>query len=264
MPRIIVSLTSFPQRINTVWLTIETLLRQTVQPDYIILWLSKEQFDTKNNLPRNLLSLEKRGLSIRLVEDDLRSHKKYYYSFKEYPDDFIITVDDDTFYNTKVIEYLWRTHLQFPQCICCNHSRLLCYNEQELLPYSLWKHNYKYNFLPSKQLCAIGVGGILYPPHSLHSLVEEKGLFMKLCPNADDLWLKTMSLLEGNAVVQSEYHSYFMPIRIRGNTTLSSNNVKFGNDDQLKQIRQYFINKIHRDIFSYNSIMFDAPVEKGI
>lgn len=87
---------------------------------------------------------------------------------------------------------------------------------------------------------------------------------MRLCPNADDLWLKSMSLLEGRTVVQSEYHSYFMPIRIRSNTTLSSNNVKFGNDEQIKQLRQFFNNKINRDIFSYNSIMFNVPGEKRI
>ena len=38
---IIVSLTSYPKRIGTVWLTIETLLRQSVKPDEIILWLAQ-------------------------------------------------------------------------------------------------------------------------------------------------------------------------------------------------------------------------------
>lgn len=258
MPKIIVSLTSFPQRINTVWLTIETLLRQTIKPDSIILWLSQEQFSTKERLPKNLLSLEKRGLSIQLVDDDLKSHKKYYYSFKEYPEDFIITVDDDTFYNTKLIEHLWKTHLAFPQSICCNHSRFICYNNrQELLPYASWKQNFEFNLQASKQLCPIGVGGILYPPHVLPSLVEDKDIFMKFCPYADDLWLKAMSLLGNNMVVQSEYHSYFMPIRIRKNTTLSSGNVKCGNDEQLKQLRQFLKNKINRDIFSFNSIVLN-------
>ena len=34
--KIIVSLTTFPKRIDSVWITIETLLRQTVKPDEAI------------------------------------------------------------------------------------------------------------------------------------------------------------------------------------------------------------------------------------
>lgn len=41
---IIVSLTTFPARISTVWITIETIFRQEVMPDRIVLWLAKEQF----------------------------------------------------------------------------------------------------------------------------------------------------------------------------------------------------------------------------
>ena len=46
---------------------------------------------------RNCLDQQKRGLTIRFCED-LKAHKKYYYAFKEYPDDIVITVDDDVIY----------------------------------------------------------------------------------------------------------------------------------------------------------------------
>ena len=42
--KIIVSLTSFPGRINEVWICIESLMRQTFKPDAIELWLSLKQF----------------------------------------------------------------------------------------------------------------------------------------------------------------------------------------------------------------------------
>ena len=58
---IIVSLTSYPKRIGTVWLTIETLLRQSVKPDEIILWLAQEQFKSIDVLPRELIELQKCG-----------------------------------------------------------------------------------------------------------------------------------------------------------------------------------------------------------
>ena len=46
-PQYIVSLTSFPARINTAHLAINTLLQQTFKPDRIILWLASEQFAKK-------------------------------------------------------------------------------------------------------------------------------------------------------------------------------------------------------------------------
>src|SRR5690606_22827294 len=71
---VVVSLTSFPARINTVWLVIESLLRQKVKPDKLILWLSKDQFSSIDVLPKRLKSQILRGLEIRFVEGDLRSH----------------------------------------------------------------------------------------------------------------------------------------------------------------------------------------------
>mgnify|MGYP000808865909 FL=1 len=95
--KIIVSLTSFPKRIDTLWITVETLLRQSMKPDEIILWLAEEQFNGIDSLPKALLEQQKRGLTIRFC-DDLRSHKKYYYTMQEYPRDIVILVDDDMFY----------------------------------------------------------------------------------------------------------------------------------------------------------------------
>ena len=82
--RYIVSFTSFPARINNVWLVVESILRQTQKPDMIILWLSKKQFSSLDVLPKSLLNLQKRGLTIKLKDEDFRSHKKYYYFLKEY------------------------------------------------------------------------------------------------------------------------------------------------------------------------------------
>lgn len=52
--KIVVSLTSFPARIKKVHIVIESLLNQTIKPDKIILWLSKEQFEHYYVLPSKL------------------------------------------------------------------------------------------------------------------------------------------------------------------------------------------------------------------
>lgn len=255
-PDIIVSLTSFPARINRVWLVVETLLRQSLKPKSIILWLSKDQFYNINCLPKRLVALEKRGLRIELVDGDIKSHKKYYYSFIEYPEDYIVTVDDDVFYNTHILEYLWRTHLRYPDCVCCNQSHIMTFEkDNKLLPYNQWRHNKNELLLtPSRSLCPIGIGGILYPPHSLHDMVISKTVFMECCPRADDIWLKAMSLLKGTAVVQTEYHSRYLPIINQNDARLSSNNIKHGNDIQIDSLREFFFAKYEYDPFSYESV----------
>ena len=95
--KIIVSLTSYPKRIDTIWLTITSLFKQSMKPDLIVLWLAKSQFKTLDDLPDSLKRLQKYGLKIKLC-DDLKSHKKYYYALKEFNEDIVILADDDMFY----------------------------------------------------------------------------------------------------------------------------------------------------------------------
>ena len=45
--KIIVSLTSFPERMDDVHYTLYSLLNQEFKPDEIILWLSQEEFPNK-------------------------------------------------------------------------------------------------------------------------------------------------------------------------------------------------------------------------
>ena len=103
---IIVSLTTYPGRIDTVWLAIETLLRQKIKPDMVILWLSKDQFPNLGTLPHSLLQLANRGLRIELRDGDLRSHKKYYFARQEFPNATLVLADDDIFYPSNMLKDL--------------------------------------------------------------------------------------------------------------------------------------------------------------
>lgn len=58
---IIVSLTSFPDRMNTIHMCLRSLLSQKMKPDKIILYLSKEQFEN-TEIPKKVLNLKQYGL----------------------------------------------------------------------------------------------------------------------------------------------------------------------------------------------------------
>lgn len=246
---IIVSLTSFPVRINRIWLVLESLLRQETKPDRIILWLSEKQFASSDKLPKRLLKLKKRGIEIRFCENDLRSHKKYYYALKEFSNSNIITVDDDVFYHSKTLSYLLDTKNKYPNTICCNEASNIKILDGKIMPYSEWE-NIIGASAPTFNIIPIGVGGVLYPPGALYSDVLNEKIFTETCFFADDIWLNVMSRLQGTKVTKTSFNSHYLPVINFKNITLNSINVRERlNDKQLASIRKYYTDNTNIDPF---------------
>lgn len=229
--KIIVSLTSYPKRINTVWLTIETLLRQTVKPDKIILWLADTQFSGMDSLPAELFGLQERGLTIRFCSD-LKSHKKYFYVMQEYPKDIIILVDDDMFYPYDTIKQLMRMHKRYPNDICTMTAQVMKPAFRSMP--SEWRNpRCKEKLVHSDQIQIFTGSGSLYPPHCLSNEAFDKEKIIKLCPYADDLWLTFMAK-RNNTKVTTKYPWRAFPITIynTGKDSLWRVNAEEGNNDK--------------------------------
>lgn len=234
---VIVSLTSFPGRIKSVWLTIESLTRQTCKPSKIILWLAESQFDSLEVLPKKLLRLQKKGLEIRFCED-IRSHKKYYFSMKAYPKHTIITVDDDTLYPENLVEALVRTSDKNPGVVCCNLAHWMSVKDGEINGYNEWGSGAQGCGEASHLLVPIGCEGVLYPPGTLSSEAFNIPTIRALCPLADDLWLKAMSTLNGcKAIKVSPISITYVNLLSSGIESLNKMNVdEHMNDVQLMAI----------------------------
>jgi len=240
-PKLIVSLTTFPARIKKVWIVIESILRQSHKPDMIILWLSKEYFKSLDVVPRKLRNLQKRGLEIRFVDEDIRAHKKYFYSLCEYPDDYIITVDDDIMYPTFIISKLVEYRDKHPKCLICHRSAKITTENKKIQPYINWI-GCEGEVGPSFNLFITTGGGTLIPPYSFHDDVLNKVLFKKLSLNSDDMWLNCMGRLKNTPTVKTNYYSACpLPIMYLNNPKLSTINVDNGKNDQmLNAIRTYY------------------------
>lgn len=215
-PKIILSLTTFPDRINTVSKTIKTLLNQTLKPDKVILWLAESQFPKKENeLPQELLNLQKFGLTIDWCED-IRSYKKLIPAIEKYPNDIIITFDDDIYYDNDVVENLYNSYLKHPKCIHANRGTRVDIVNEQIKP----KKNadiYWIRYLtPSFKNTIIGCGGVLYPPNCLHKTATDRNLFQKVIPTQDDLWFWAMALLNKTKI--QIVSSYDMQIKTVENT----------------------------------------------
>ena len=193
---LIISLTSFSQRLDNVYLTIESLMRQTLKASRIILNVCAKDFSEKN-IPESLKLQQKRGLEIAYIEEDLGPYTKYYYTLQNNPNSLILTVDDDIMYPVDLVSKLYGAYLEAPNVIHCHRAhRIRKSAKGQVLPYKQWDFNTQFS-QASFDIFPTGVGGVLYFPGCFDQDILNKELFLELAPGADDVWLKAMSLKKG-------------------------------------------------------------------
>ena len=239
-PKIIVSLTSFPQRINTVYIALQSIFCQSQKPDMVILWLAESQFPNKEkDLPIDLLEYTDFGLQIKWCKEDIKPHKKYFYAMQEYPEDIIITVDDDLTYEPRMIEKLFASYLHHPTAVSTVRAHLItCDEHGNIAPYASWIKEFTGVIgVPSMQLFSTSGAGTLYPPHCMDKELFNLENVKALCLDADDLWLKLMQVKKGTPVVLVAQNSGLQYISNTQKNALRESNVyKDGNDVQLNKI----------------------------
>lgn len=239
--KIIASLTTYPKRINTVWITINSIINQSLQPDSIILWLAEEQFPNKyEDLPSSLLQLQSKGLQIRFCED-LKSHKKYYYTLQEYPNDLVVLFDDDMFYPKDTIKKLYKLYQDNSHDVCTITTQLI--TPSIYTNPSKWQNpsiNQKIKHCSKVQI--FSGSGTLLKANMLDKTVFDKEAIKSICPYADDLWLTFMIYKHGNKITSLNRWRSF-PIGIYGTAADSLyyvNVVDNQNDKQWSNLIDYF------------------------
>lgn len=237
-PKFIVSLTSFPVRMKIVSYTIETLLSQTFKPDSVVLWLAEEQFPNgEYNLPKRLLRLKKYGLTICWC-NDIRSYKKLVHSLISFPEDILITADDDVYYPPCWLERLVNSYMLDKKSIHCHRGNIIkCDEMGSPMPYNSWGLSFLNDSMKGFNILMTGVGGVLYPPHLLYKDVVREDIFMSIAKDADDLWFWAMAILAGTQIkVVKNNLNDFLPIYMVGNQFLWTTNRVGGNDIVLSNL----------------------------
>ena len=202
--KIIVSLTSFPERIYDIHFCIYSLLTQDFKPDVVVLWLAEEQFPNKEaDLSEELLNLKKNGLTIKWCHD-IKPYKKLIPTLKEFPNDYIVTVDDDIFYNKSWLKDLWNQYSKYPNSIIASRVRRLNFNDNGLIDSYVNWNIIKERNEPSFLNFPTGAGGILYFPNALCEKVFDESLFLELCPYGDDIWFWAMAILNRTKITVIE------------------------------------------------------------
>ena len=194
-PPLIVSLTSMPSRMDKVYITIETLLRQTFKPNRIQLWLCRDEM-SENNLPDSLLRQQERGLEICWIDVSMRAYNKLIPALENNRNSIIVTADDDIIYPSWWLKKLYESWQENPTHIVCYRAKnMIKIDSEKLAPYAKWANTP--GKAPTLDIFPTGVGGVLYPPKLLADEVFNKEAFTELSPMNDDIWFKAMSMLKG-------------------------------------------------------------------
>ncbi len=242
LPRVTVSLTTYPARIDRVHIAIESLLMQTVPADRVVLWLAREQFpDGEESLPPQLLEQKNRGLVIEWCDKDIRSYKKIIPPAEKWPEDIIITADDDLVYEITAVERLLESYRKHPDCVSTLRAHLMLFDEEgTLLPYEQWIAEYSaFVDEPLMALFPTTGGGMLFPPSVLPEQAFDSEVFMDICPMADDVWIKMMMTIAGIRTVLADTNTRLQYVDGTQEESLYSYN-KNGNDEQIAAVLEKY------------------------
>ena len=234
--KVIVSLTTYEKRIDEVYLTIESLLQQTMKPNAIYLWLSDQI--KEEDLPLTLKKQCARGLRVRFCKD-IRSYKKLIPTLKLHPDDIIITTDDDVLYNMDFVESLVRSYRKNPNAVHCNVARKINIENGKLAKYQQWEHVTKNEYC-GLDVLPIGIGGVLYPSHIFSEEIFNEEMFMDICCFGDDLWFKVMALLNNvpaQTTILDAHDKCFLPNPYFNGKCLATENLTGRNDEQIAALQ---------------------------
>jgi hypothetical protein len=247
-----VSVTSYGKRIKKLYLTLESICSQSVRPATVTVYLSREDI-SDGHLPVQLQRLKSRGVEFHFEDENLRSYKKLYYSYKRFKveteaDVKLISIDDDVYYHETWLKGLLDASEQAPNSVMCYRGHAISLNSDlSIQPYANWKpeNNKRKEIMVDKLLMPTGIAGVLYPIKALKGLDNQKSEFMSRCGYADDIWFKCLTLSNGfgskivtSAVNANPRAQLTLNTKRRG---LALFNVhQGGNDKQMQSAMEFF------------------------
>ncbi len=243
---LIVAFTSYPKRIDKIWLTVESLFRQNADIYKIICVLAEPEFPGRT-IPPVLDDLVQRGLTIMWTSTNHKSYKKLIPPSQKYKNHKIVTVDDDVIYKSNTIKNLADRSLALPNAIIGHRGRVMSINDVQKNALKISPK--KYSTWPlcrspknGNNIVLTGVGAILYPSGFIKALskydVEQA---IKICPTADDIWFWAISVSNGFDIYCLGQSRQLETNRDTPSETLTALNVSGGqNDIQLENAISFF------------------------
>lgn len=231
----IVSLTSYPPRFVNLAKVLHELNKQSLFPELLILNIAHGDID--------LLPVEVRKIALNFpIEirsvDDLGPGTKLIPTLITHADKVVITIDDDILYPPALFEKLMQESAHDPGSIIGARGHIPRFQENEPIPYLSWKflvsNSDRGVFMPT------GVGGVLYPPNSLHPDVIDFNLYKEMSYTTDDIWYWVHAIRNLTTVKKSKFEYELAPVSGFKNVTLESGNMSVLNNISLSVLWNQF------------------------
>lgn len=197
------TLTTFPDRIDTVQYTIKSLFNQSVKPDRIVLWLASSEFENFQ-FPESINRLQEKGLEIRYCNNYF-GHKRYYKMIEEQKEnECIIMFDDDILFPYCLIERLYDKWLQFPDCVICERGQVMTFDGDKILNPGRWSSTSDEGIdKPSYKILASPGGGCLFPPKALYKDANNTDMISKYALKTGDIWLMFQTVQNDTKILRT-------------------------------------------------------------
>ena len=207
--KIILSMTTIPKRKDRLTDNLPAILNQSYKFDKLIINIDDNLSDDDYDFYNALKKIDDR-IEINKAEAKWRSCNKLLPTLKKYPDDVIITVDDDIYYPKDTIKKLVEKWKEEPDCIIAH----------EINPIAISSDNKYVTYLNAfdimlmqKEFGKYFSNCCLFPPHVFDGTDLYDYDKMMECTNGthDELWFWVQSTINGVYCIGLDYVRSFAP-----------------------------------------------------
>lgn len=209
---VIVSMTSYPARIDGVAAVWRSILRQNVDNSkyHCVLVLADPEFPQRK-IPEDLKTLVDLGrVELIWYPRNIRSHKKLMPVLKKYPDNPILVIDDDVLRETNWLEIFMSDHEKYPNDIIAGtfsyhlDKNLVLQRMTDFKQKNAGGKNNVPGLIFNFARPANGCGGTLYPAHTFtDKRFFDEELMMRLSPTSDESWQYCFNIIKDMTMRQT-------------------------------------------------------------
>ena len=200
------NLTTTAGRLDVCSATIWSLIHQSILPDKIFLWVSKDPYMADTGISSDPLWVSEVNnirdiVRVRYVENT-GPYRKIFPALKEASDnDILIYADDDVIYGYNWLELLlssfYESNSEFAVA-----SRIRIMHKNFLGYYQSYN---KYSILTNNKVCTddfiiTGVGGCVLKRKMINCDLINDDSYLKVAPKTDDLWISKILKISGSSV----------------------------------------------------------------
>lgn len=204
MSGVIISIATYNKRLPKIIQTFPTILSQKIEYKKIIV---NVQDDCSDDEFKQFETLKKLSDKVEVVKRPAkwRALNKIIHTYSEYPDDIIITCDDDIFYDDYLFPALLDMHIKQPNCIVAHEINpvIICDNGYITTPICIEPKLHQIEF--GKYM----TGCCLFPPHIFDGTIiplDDYDKFIEITGGFnDEIWLWLLSTLLGVQCIGLDY-----------------------------------------------------------